>query len=128
MRENPASDAATWLTRSHLTSEESAEKHGAVAVADRISDDAHSSSHAAENPAATVGNERKSIRVGLCDLQAGASADRYSCSHPVVSEPLLAVIDAAKLLRIPPKTLQAKAATRDYSRHPDWQRARAFGS
>jgi excisionase family DNA binding protein len=114
MRENPASDrrhgsrpAALAKTSSHLVRDEDSETHGTVALSEQRFVGTHSFTSAATNSAATVerlGERNEPVSAGRRPYQVPLNT-----LSEVEFEPLLDVIDAAKLLRIHPKTLRAKA-------------------
>ena len=116
MRENPASDrrhdsrlAVSPESHSHFVGKESAETGSTIAVADPGFVDADSSTNAATKPAATLGKpeaNNEPVSAGSWPVQVPLNTHSHT---QIEFEPLLDVIDAAKLLRIHPKTLRAKA-------------------
>jgi excisionase family DNA binding protein len=117
MRENPASDgrhgsrsATSTELSSHFIEEENPKQQSADAFVARIPADAIFSAPAAANQAATAGKSGapgESTSTSGRPEQAPVGASLHT---RIEFEPLLDVIDAAKLLRIHPKTLRGKAA------------------
>jgi len=117
MRENPASDrrhgsrhVVTSNTSRNSVGEEDAEASDSAVLGAPLFGGPHSSEHSAPLQAATV--ERREEAYGAASpirrhdqVPARVASDSY-----VPFEPLLDIVDAAKLLRIHPKTLRAKAA------------------
>ena len=105
VRENPASDRrhgsrfiVNTNSRSHFMEEENPERQTAVALADRIPADAHSSAHAVQNQAATG-----EIKGGTA-----SSEQAFGYGHAVVERPLTCE-EAAGLIRVHPKTVKRMA-------------------
>jgi len=116
MRENPASDrrhgsrlTASPKANSHFLENEHAETGSTSPLADRGLVDAYSSAYAATWRSATLeGMEEKNELVSEGSRPKQVPLNIHSHAE-IEFEPLLDVIDAAKLLRIHPKTLRAKA-------------------
>jgi excisionase family DNA binding protein len=105
MRENPASDrrdgsrlAVSTELSSHCIKEENPERQSAVALADRVRVDAHSSANAVQNKAATGGIEGGSA----------SSEQAFGYGHSVVERPLTCE-EAAGLIGVHPKTVKRMA-------------------
>jgi len=117
MRENPASDrrhdsrvAVSTNAAPNSIAEENAQAQNAAALGDPVLGDRHPCEDAAAHHAAT-GGRRDETYGGVPPIrnQEQLAGGIISPSH-IAFEPLLDIIDAAKLLRIHPKTLRAKAA------------------
>jgi excisionase family DNA binding protein len=114
MRENPPSErrhgsrpAALTKTSSHFVRDEDPQAGSTVALSNQRFAGTHSFTSAATNSAATVerlGERNEPVSAGRRPDQAPLNT-----LSEIEFEPLLDVIDAAKLLRIHPKTLRAKA-------------------
>ena len=117
MRENPASDprhgsrfAVSTKVVPNSIAEKNAQAPNAAVVVDPVLGGRHPSEHTAPRQAAT-GERRDETYGGVSSIRAQEqlTGGIISPSH-IAFEPLLDIIDAAKLLRIHPKTLRAKAA------------------
>ena len=117
MRENPASDrrhgsrlAFGTNTSPNAVGEEDAHASRTAALAEPVVMSSHTREYAASRQAATV-EKREGTYGAMSAIHERDQVPAMFAPHAHLAfEPLLDIIDAAKLLRIHPKTLRAKAA------------------